>query len=118
MTRIEPIEITAEQFRLLRALTVRCNGDAKAIFSTNANEDLWPPTRLGKRPITSGRKSEGARPSSTNLQNASDGIVKTEGESSSRKTAHIGKRARPSKHAKSSSLGGNGSASRLNDRGL
>lgn len=50
MTRIEPIEITAEQFRLLRARTVRCNGDAKAIFSTNVNEDLWPPTRLGKTP--------------------------------------------------------------------
>lgn len=46
----DPIGITAAEFEELRHLTVRWRYDAKAIFSTNCEGDVWPSTRYGQTP--------------------------------------------------------------------
>lgn len=46
----DPIGISAAEFNELRDLTIRCRNDAKAIFSTNSEGSVWPPTRYGKTP--------------------------------------------------------------------
>lgn len=50
--RIEQIGITADQFRFLEERTRRWGGDAKAIFSTNDVNDIFPSTRHGKVPLS------------------------------------------------------------------